>query len=193
MANLPLLGADLDEKLRLAKSTQEKIRFTTQQIYRVVCEPEEYREEMVKNLLMVLYVNGKQAGREEVRNDELQPLSVVDPDTGLEWEAAGSVKEIIWFDTDNYCDQLNQKNFAGHSDWRIPTRVELYTLVVDAEHDPCIKPLPGIECKSSNYWSSTTYAVGTSGAWNVNFSNGGVYVGSKSNSYHVRCVRGGRG
>jgi len=70
MENLPLLGADLDEKLRLAKSTQEKIRLMTQQIYRVACEPEEYREEMVKNLLMVLYVNGKQAGREEVRNDE---------------------------------------------------------------------------------------------------------------------------
>lgn len=44
---------------------------------------------------------------------------------------------------------------------------------------------------SSNYWSSTTNANNTSNAWNVNFNNGNTNNNNKSNSKHVRCVRGG--
>ena len=125
-------------------------------------------------------------------DDDQEILTVVDPDTGLEWEAVGSVNEIIWFNTDNYCDHLNQKNFAGHSDWRIPTRRELYTLVDDDVKDPCIKPLPGIKCQSSYYWSATTYAYGTTYAWGVHFDYGYVLDNYKSSSYYVRAVRGGQ-
>jgi len=124
-------------------------------------------------------------------DDEPEILTVIDPDTGLEWQAAGSSDQMDWEEAHDYCDSLNKDRFAGYSDWRIPTRVELYTLVVDAELNPCIKPLPGIKCKSDNYWSSITYAGSPSGAWSVGFGLGGVGGNSKTNSFYVRCVRGG--
>ncbi|MBN2824554.1 MAG: DUF1566 domain-containing protein [Campylobacterales bacterium] len=42
---------------------------------------------------------------------------------------------------------------------------------------------------SYNYWSATTYAGFTSGAWSVNFYYGYGYWNNKSSSYYVRCVR----
>ena len=44
---------------------------------------------------------------------------------------------------------------------------------------------------SNNYWSSTTYAPNTANAWIVNFNNGNTTNNDKTNSYYVRCVRGG--
>lgn len=44
----------------------------------------------------------------------------------------------------------------------------------------------------SDYWSSTTYAGLTGYAWYVNFHGGYVYSDVKSNTYYVRCVRGGQ-
>ncbi len=45
---------------------------------------------------------------------------------------------------------------------------------------------------ASNYWSSTSNANNPDNAWNVNFNNGNVNAKNKSNTNHVRAVRGGR-
>ncbi len=45
---------------------------------------------------------------------------------------------------------------------------------------------------AANYWSSTTYANVPSGAWVVNFFDGGVGAGGKDGTRPVRAVRGGR-
>jgi len=42
---------------------------------------------------------------------------------------------------------------------------------------------------SNNYWSSTTYALNSTNAWNVNFNNGNVNNNNKTNNNYVRCVR----
>jgi len=126
-------------------------------------------------------------------DDEPEILAVVDPDTGLEWQSEGSSNQMDLGAALKYCDSLNEKNYGGHSDWRLPTRVELYTLVVDERHDPCIKSLPGFKCQSSSYWSATTIAYSTTYAWYVDFNDGYVSNVSKTDSYYVRCIRGGRG
>ena len=41
------------------------------------------------------------------------------------------------------------------------------------------------------YWSSSSDAGSSSYAWVVNFISGSVYIDPKTNSRHVRCVRGG--
>jgi hypothetical protein len=43
---------------------------------------------------------------------------------------------------------------------------------------------------ANNYWSSTTYAPGTSSAWGVYFGLGSVSTGNKTGSSYVRCVSG---
>jgi len=45
---------------------------------------------------------------------------------------------------------------------------------------------------SNYYWSSTTYASYTNGAWVVSFNRGGTYHGNKSHYNYVRCVRSGQ-
>jgi hypothetical protein len=53
---------------------------------------------------------------------------------------------------------------------------------------------PFSNVQSSFYWSATTAAGNTSFAWLVDFLNGGVSQGFKSNFIHfVWCVRGGQG
>jgi hypothetical protein len=97
-------------------------------------------------------------------------------------------------DTEAFIKALNDANFGGFSDWRIPTIKELTSLVKSSI------PYPGLtidtasfpNTASSGYWSSTTYAADTHYAWRVHFYFGFIYSGSKSDSYHVRAVRAGK-
>ena len=46
--------------------------------------------------------------------------------------------------------------------------------------------------RESWYWSSTSNVDSSSSAWFANFYSDSVFYGSKSGSYYVRCVRGGK-
>ena len=110
-----------------------------------------------------------------------------DPLTGLVWQrtflttAGISPSEAI-----AHCEALE---YAGASDWRLPTYPELETLVDYGTFEPTIDPgpFPGVP----NDWFATATALpGTSGAvWALNFCNGALQLGGAS---HVRCVRGHR-
>jgi len=85
--------------------------------------------------------------------------------------------------------------FNRHCDWRLPSIVELKT-VVDlgapgcGAGSPCIDAVFGPTAVSF-YWSSTNHDPGDpSGAWGVNFNGVAVYD-HKAISYSVRAVRGG--
>ncbi|MBI4791914.1 MAG: DUF1566 domain-containing protein [Deltaproteobacteria bacterium] len=98
-------------------------------------------------------------------------------------------------DTEDFIDEVNNEDFGGHADWRLPTVKELSTLVnSDIPYPgPTINTTYFPETVSSCYWSSTTNANYTNGAWPVDFYNGYVENGYyKSNSYYVRAVRAGQ-
>jgi hypothetical protein len=48
-----------------------------------------------------------------------------------------------------------------------------------------------LKVQSAVYWSASSFADGPTGAWFVLFGNGGVFVGNKTDSGQVWCVRGG--
>jgi hypothetical protein len=84
--------------------------------------------------------------------------------------------------------------FAGHCDWRLPTIVELNSIVdLTAAGcgggSPCIGAVFG-PTQASFYWSSTTFAGAPGIAWGVYFADGSPYFGGKSSSGYVRGVRG---
>ena len=67
--------------------------------------------------------------------------------------------------------------FAGHCDWRLPSIVELQTILLapfPCGTSPCIDPIFG-PTAASGYWSSSTFAgLVPAHAWGVNFFNGSV-------------------
>lgn len=114
--------------------------------------------------------------------------SVTDTETGLMWQQS-TASARTWENAISYCESLS---LAGYSDWRLPDRNELQSLVDYTRYHPAIDETFFPDTESSYYWSSTTYAPNTDYAWGVNFYNG--YVGSddKSNTGYVRAVRGGQ-
>jgi len=89
---------------------------------------------------------------------------------------------------------LNQGNFGGHSDWRLPTIKELHS-IVDYGSRPAIDTdyfLNTVTNTSSNYWSSTTNANNADLAWLVDFYYGYDYSYDKVIDDYVRAVRGGQ-
>ncbi|MCB2181062.1 MAG: DUF1566 domain-containing protein [Desulfobulbaceae bacterium] len=95
-------------------------------------------------------------------------------------------------DTEDFIQALNDAQFGGYNDWRLPTIKELSTLVdadmvgntIDLDKFP--------DNQAYYYWSSSTYAASTGNAWNVYFGYGYVNYYSKLNSFYVRAVRGGQ-
>ena len=96
-------------------------------------------------------------------------------------------------DTEDFINALNAENYGGFSDWRLPTREELRSIVDYGRYNPSVDTAFFLKTVSSYYWSSTTYADVTDGAWHVGFDSGADhYDVYKSDSYYVRAVRGGQ-
>jgi hypothetical protein len=81
---------------------------------------------------------------------------------------------------------------CGKTDWRLPTRRELLSIVHYGTSSPAIDPAYFPDTQSNWYWTSTTYAPDPAGAWNVYFNDGGAYAYYKAYSGSVRLVRSGQ-
>ena len=103
-------------------------------------------------------------------------------------------------DTEDFLNALNSLNFGGFSDWRLPDREELRSVVDYGRYNPAIDTNYFPNTMSSDllpmgdacYWSSTTHAYSTSSAWRVNFYRGAASSDWKSYSYYVRAIRSGQ-
>lgn len=115
--------------------------------------------------------------------------TVTDSRSGLMWQKSTSSIAYTWQQALGYAEELT---LAEYSDWRLPDRNELQTLVNYSRSYPAIDPLMIADIVSSYYWSSTTYADGAIGSWLLSFSSGSVYYDYKSTSYAVRAARTGQ-
>ena len=115
---------------------------------------------------------------------------VTDTKTSLQWQDdysdnGDNVKQTTWTSAIDYCEALS---LGGHSDWRLPNKKELLSIVDYSSYNPSINTTFD-HTTSSYYWSSSTDANDASHAWFVNFYYGYTGYGAKSNSGYVRCVR----
>ena len=113
--------------------------------------------------------------------------TVTDNVTGLMWQQQEDNIARTWVDSGTYCGNLS---IGGLTDWRLPTKKELVSIVNYGSYLPAIDVtfFPNTN-SSTNYWSATTRSDYTPSAWFVYFYNG--YVGNylKTSSRYARCVR----
>ncbi len=134
--------------------------------------------------------------------------TVTDKATGLMWKQCsegqsttnsacdtGALATYTWQGALQQAEALNSGGgFAGYTDWRLPNRNELASLVERQCWSPAINTnlFPGTGWFSA-YWSSSPSASSSGSAWFVNFYDGEVLSYYKSSArYVVRLVRGGQ-
>jgi hypothetical protein len=132
---------------------------------------------------------------------------VKDPTTGLMWmrcslgqnwdgqSCSGKAEEYTWQEAMTVPKHFE---YAGYSDWRVPTIDELKSLIYcdigdgnkcsDNAKRPTIRDeFPNTP---SDFWSSSPHAYGSNYAWVVYFGYGNSNYGYKVSDYvHVRLVR----
>ena len=110
--------------------------------------------------------------------------TVTDKRTGLVWIDSDEGIQRPWKEAISYCDELN---FAGQTDWRLPSKLELESTVDYSRMFPAINQF--MSCESSFYWTITPHVTNPEYAWSVFCSDGADHWVHVSNDYFVRCVR----
>ena len=109
----------------------------------------------------------------------------IDPQTGLEWQM-DSPGRMTWNEAMAYADGLS---LNGRDDWRLPTCREIESLLDRSVYRPVMRTeVPFWDTRS--YWTATTFGPNKNSAWLVMFDGAYVLSYYKTNSYHIRCVRG---
>ena len=116
---------------------------------------------------------------------------VVDHATGLMWQAFGSSKPLVpWQAAKNFVQELNQQEYGGFSDWRLPTIEELASLLEPEKKNGSLHIDPVFGSKQHSCWSADQATVKSSRpAWVVYFRDGAVGYGTGGPRRYVRAVR----
>ncbi len=126
--------------------------------------------------------------------------TATDPGTGLMWDrcslgqtgtsdCTGGVTSRGWQQALQQVRTLNQQNWRGHNDWRLPNIKELANLRAIGEAWPSLDAtlFPGTD--PGVYWSATSMRHQGNAAWGVFFGEGNVFAVTKHTLARVRLVR----
>lgn len=123
--------------------------------------------------------------------DTSTPGVVLDQVTGLVWQAAVPPSTHTWDGAKAYCANLE---LGGFTDWRVPSRIELISIVdyTIAKPGPVVAAVAFPNTPNTVFWTASPVALyGSSRAWYVEFDNGFAFTEATSAEYNVRCVRAG--
>lgn len=134
--------------------------------------------------------------------------TVTDSVTGLIWDRCSWGQTLIAAPEPGTCDgtaskhtwqqalgvavTANTQSYKGRTDWRLPNRNELESLVKITASYPTIDTSVFPGTPGTYYWSSTPYTPNPAVAWVVNFYDGDVGARLHGNGFHVRLVRSGQ-
>jgi hypothetical protein len=90
---------------------------------------------------------------------------VTDHATGLMWHQSGSGKDMVWNEAKQWVKDLNNRGFAGYSDWRLPTVEEAISLLESNK-------------KAGDLYIDTAFDVTQSGIWTGDENDTASYLDS---------------
>lgn len=101
--------------------------------------------------------------------------------TTYQWQAA--LSEVEAFNSAG--------GFAGYTDWRLPNKNELASIVERNCSNPSVNTTVFPNTPLDWFWTSSPYADDEAGAWNISFDGGCVIASRKDENDRIRLVRGG--
>jgi hypothetical protein len=131
--------------------------------------------------------------------------TVTDNKTGLMWQKCSEGQ------TGNFCEglpktytfegalqqQINKNSrdllnyFVGYKDWRLPTMLELMSLIEQQCANPAINASIFPNTDPKYFWTNDVYVDDLSLSWVINFYDGENWARNKGMTFNVRLVRGG--
>jgi len=127
---------------------------------------------------------------------------VTDHQTGLMWQddydsntntVNDSVSQNYGQNAYTQCESLNNNNFGGYNDWRLPNINELLSIIDDTRSPTIGLVFQSVVTDSTGYWSSTPFDEGTLNSYYVDFGSGTTNIDKADMSgslRYIRCVRG---
>ena len=137
-------------------------------------------------------VDTKLFNREYIANDFVDngDGTITDRATGLMWQKGASRSPIRFYETKEYVLELNKKNFAEYSDWRLPTIDELWTLLEKDKQINSVFDRTIWGCWSADMYANFNQVLSSCYSfWYINFSG---FIGNSdigNDMYYMRCVR----
>lgn len=117
---------------------------------------------------------------------------VLDNQTGLMWTKDASLSDfpMTWNEALSFIKDLNHSGLSGHSDWKLPNRRELFSIISHQRINPSLPAAhPFVNVFPGYYWTSTTCARLPDQAWYIHLGGARVFKGMKHGSYMVWPVR----
>jgi hypothetical protein len=113
--------------------------------------------------------------------------TVTDNVTGLIWQQALPSGTYAWADAVTYCSTT--LTLAGHHDWRLPSMIELVSIVDYGQSSPSINATYFPNTPATSFWSSTPSPASAAAPFDVTFLDGSTNGHNSSTAENVRCVR----
>jgi len=110
----------------------------------------------------------------------------VDRNTGLMWQRTVGATPTSFAGAKQECERLA---LAGYDDWRLPSRIELVSILHLGRVQPAIDPVVFPQTPSDWFWTSSGAAGDVQAAWYIYFYFGYPKTDLTSNQFSWRCVR----
>ncbi len=113
--------------------------------------------------------------------------------TGLVWsrDANPNGFPLDWMEAFAEVRRMNREKFCGFSDWRLPNRRELRSLMSYQAKKPALpSDHPFVNVFLGWYWTSTTAAIHPAYAWYVHLEGARMFYGAKKQECLLWPVRG---
>ena len=138
---------------------------------------------------------GQYTNEDSVFFEDLGNGIVLDNKNNLMWQKFDEATPMTWEEAFIYIENLNTQKFAGYSDWRLPNKNELQSIVDYTRYNPALIKFFSLaqSGRSSDYsWSSTSIdRVGSPhmSAYCLDNKTGDITTCYKGHTFYVRAVR----